>query len=527
MPRKSTLLPYVRLNRQGRLQYYRRVQPEHRHLFAGKASFTAVLDCDPSKPSSRQAHEAWARVNTEFERLISAEAAVEVADKAKTAAAIPLSPRDAAGIAASPLVQLLNAGDRGQITQQQEDLLAQVVLYALAGVGQSATTGDLGPAHQAKAAITQELVGDLLNQLHISPDSKGMEDIQQRLFQYLRTFGGDAVKRVDGDFSTGELERIAPPVPQSQVTYDDLVRQWLLDAGGLRAETGIGVSQKRYEHYQRVIVELISQSGKHYPCDLDVADARGYINWLQEGSLSIRSKQQRIGCISNLFGIGVRFGLVNSNPFADMRIKTPKNAKEQNYRPFTKEELVAIMETLATSKDKARVMIVKTLLVTGARSADVALLRHHDIKQSDKSIWYLDLVDEPNHQYPHSLKGSSSDERHTPLHPWVIEQGFLDFIHSDRQGYVFGAQDNSALSGWFKRILLKLGIYEPRGTVLHSLRGTWIDLMREARLPQDIRRAVTGHSSKDVQDRVYGEGLEKMPDVIYKEIKKIDLSWLP
>ena len=185
------------------------------------------------------------------------------------------------------------------------------------------------------------------------------------------------------------------------------------------------------------------------------------------------------------------------------------------------------MEIRATSSDRARVMIVKTLLVTGARTADDALHRHHDIKQSDKGIWYLDLVDEPNHQYPHSLKGSSSDERNTPLHPWVLEQGFLDFIHADQEGYVFGAQDNSALSGWFKRILLKLGIYEPRGTVLHSLRGTWIDLMREARLPQDIRRAVTGHSSKDVQDRVYGEGLEKMPDVIYKEIKKIDLSWLP
>jgi hypothetical protein len=74
------------------------------------------------------------------------------------------------------------------------------------------------------------------------------------------------------------------------------------------------------------------------------------------------------------------------------------------------------------------------------------LLCHHDIKQSDKGIWYLDLVDEPNHHYQHSLKGSSSDECHTPLHPWVIKQEFLDFIHSAREGYVFGAKENSALS---------------------------------------------------------------------------------
>jgi hypothetical protein len=88
----------------------------------------------------------------------------------------------------------------------------------------------------------------------------------------------------------------------------------------MRAETGIGVSEKRYESYQRVIAELTQQSGKHYPCDMDVADARCCMNWLQEGSILIRSKQQRSGCISNLIGIGVRFGLVNSNPFVDMRI---------------------------------------------------------------------------------------------------------------------------------------------------------------------------------------------------------------
>ena len=96
-----------------------------------------------------------------------------------------------------------------------------------------------------------------------------------------------------------------------------------------------------------------------------------------------------------------------------------------------------------------------------------------------------------------------------------------------QKDYVFGDEDNSKLSSWFKRILIKLDIYEERLTVLHSLRGTWIDLMREARLPQDVRRAITGHSSRDVQDRTYGQGLEQMPDVLAKELNKIDLSWLP
>ena len=116
-------------------------------MFAGKASFIAVFGCDPSKPSSRHLEEAWARVNTEFERLISAEAAVQVVGKVETGTVLKLSSRDAPGIVAEPLPQLLNAGDGEQVTQQQEELLAMIVSYALEGVGQDANTGDLGAAH--------------------------------------------------------------------------------------------------------------------------------------------------------------------------------------------------------------------------------------------------------------------------------------------------------------------------------------------------------------------------------------------
>ena len=79
-------------------------------------------------------------------------------------------------------------------------------------------------------------------------------------------------------------------------------------------------------------------------------------------------------------------------------------------------------------------MLVKTLLVTGARSSDISQLRHSDIKQTTAGIWYLDLVDEPDVQYPHPLKGGASDERTTPLHLWLIEQGFLNMVDGNAEG---------------------------------------------------------------------------------------------
>jgi hypothetical protein len=46
-------------------------------------------------------------------------------------------------------------------------------------------------------------------------------------------------------------------------------------------------------------------------------------------------------------------------------------------------------------------------------------------------------------------------------------------------------------------------------------------------LPIEVRRAMTAHSSRDVQDRVYGSGLQNMESVLFKEICQVDWSFLP
>ena len=77
----------------------------------------------------------------------------------------PLSPRDAAGIAAEPWRKLLNAGDQGQITSDMEQMLAEVVLIAAQAVAQSGEPGDIQLMEQAKAAIAQRMVGQTLDKL--------------------------------------------------------------------------------------------------------------------------------------------------------------------------------------------------------------------------------------------------------------------------------------------------------------------------------------------------------------------------
>ena len=153
-----------------------------------------------------------------YEQRIAQEIASDAPETALEEQQSPLSPRDAAGIAADPLRKLLNAGESGQITQEMEDLLTVVALFAGSAGYQLAAKGDIEAAERAKAAITQAFVGKQLNQLQIKRDAAGMAEIQKRLLQYLQVGGADAAKREAGDFSPGELERISPAAPQIRVS---------------------------------------------------------------------------------------------------------------------------------------------------------------------------------------------------------------------------------------------------------------------------------------------------------------------
>ena len=205
MPRQPKLLPYLRRSRSGNLQYYRRVPPEKRHLFGGRASFTVVLDCDPTKPRSRAVNQAWAAANEEFERIWAGDTASTAGTSPGDLTKTPLSPRDAAGIAAEPLRQLLASAESGHVTQDQLDLVVSTAAIALQGFERVLMTGDNSAGEQAKAAATQQLVGNLLNQLNIQPDAEGMAAIQKRLFQYAGVAGADLAKQEQGDFSPSEL----------------------------------------------------------------------------------------------------------------------------------------------------------------------------------------------------------------------------------------------------------------------------------------------------------------------------------
>ena len=527
MPRKTRLLPYLRETKSGRLEFVRRVPPELQKYLGNRRYLTQVLPVESTNVRDRAVIRAWTAANAQIEAELAQAREQHAADSTPKPEAAPLAPRVVAGIAAEPWRQLLEAGDSGRITADMEQLLGEIAAIALAAVAEAGKPGDIAVMETAKAAITQQMLGKTLDKLQIQPDAQALQQIQQRLFGYIQMVQADIKKRNAGDFSEADIQVKPPPLPKAQLTFERLMEAWLADVGGITERDGIGVSEERVSAYRRSIEDLIAVTGCHFPAEVGINEARQYYEYLQASDWAIGTKQKRLGTISHLYSLAVQLALLDINPFSEFKLKVPKGTRTFNYRSFTRDELIAIFSRIKEMPPNERKIVPLILLMSGARLSDVMYLRHTDVKQTDAGIYYFDFVHEPKHKYPHLLKGGESDERRTPLHPLLIERGFLKMIKSKQPGYIFDVRDNDLISAWFQRILVRLGIYERRITVLHSLRGTAIDAWRAARLPEDVRRALTAHSSRDVQERVYGQGLEQMPDVLFKELSKVDWSWLP
>lgn len=489
-----------------------------------KATICRVLTCDTTNRASVAAQQAWMQVHNAIEAEIQAAEAAYQAGITQPPAVMPtfpLSMREIAGIAGQVLLDIRQSAEDQRFLEPVGPELAECVrvyIRKLKAEGIAAMT----PADLATFATP------VLRKLEIQPSPADMTAIGQALLRYVPIMAADMEKLASLDFSAPQLAAIAPPLPERKVTWEQLVEALVLDAGGVRHINGVGITEDRIKRYRQVIGEIQKSSGKSLPCELDVADARRFVQELQRSSKAIRSQQHRVSVMQKIFKIAIQYGYTDVNPFTSMAIRAPKGSEQGTYRSFTRDELITIFNHIKQKKTTEKSVVPLALLTTGARMSEITTLRHGDLKQTDAGIWYLDMKHDADGEFPHPLKTEHQNERHVPLHPALIQSGFIDLFKPSERGYIFaGSKEPSPWSEWFQKILIREGIYEKKITTAHSLRNTAIDAWRMAGITPEFRRAFTGHTSKDMQENTYGIGLKFMPDLLYKEMVKVDWSWIP
>lgn len=233
--------------------------------------------------------------------------------------------------------------------------------------------------------------------------------------------------------------------------------------------------------------------------------------------LSADSVNKILASISSVLGWCVDNGYVTANVARGVRVPKPKITNKRRL-PFSADDLKAIFEESPVFKDGKRprggaghaaYWLPVLALYTGARLEEIGQLTIDDVR-CEGDIDYLDINADGEGK---SVKTQSSIRR-VPLHPRLVELGFLDYLdktrrhgHTDVFPYVRSkvAKRTASFSKWVNRYFRNTcGITDER-KVFHSFRHTFKDTCRNSGIPRDIHDAITGHSDSSVGGR-YGQG---------------------
>jgi integrase len=241
----------------------------------------------------------------------------------------------------------------------------------------------------------------------------------------------------------------------------------------------------------------------------EITAHHGY-DWAQklsEGGSANRTISGRITACRSMFEYGIRTKNLLENPFSGLRLST-YGRKSESYLPLEKDELHRLFQQ--SMKDQERLALT-LLLTTGMRLDEVALLRGDMIKFHEAGFRYADLRV--------AVTKNEGSNRLVALHP--------DVQLPQTQGRLFTYATNADGKAWVSAgnaigPLVK-AVVDNKRKVVHSLRGTLKDLLRDADVSKEVNDFITGHGQGDVASK-YGSG--PSTEVRYQAIASVKHPWL-
>ena len=246
---------------------------------------------------------------------------------------------------------------------------------------------------------------------------------------------------------------------------------------------------------------------------------------------TINSYVQRF---STLLNWAVKEDYLERNPARGLRVLDPVRKKDKRL-PFSPEQLNLIFNApiykgckddergyseVGTARPRRSKFWIPLIgLYSGMRLNEICQLNKEDICIIDDISCFTITMDASGKGGDKRLKTKNS-ERLVPVHPMLIEIGFLDFVRKRQnasQPKLFNDIQMAAsgyysdqISKWFIHFLNNCGARRPK-TSFHSFRHNFRDGMREAKIDKDIAYALGGWASDSPDDNAitaenYGRG---------------------
>ncbi len=264
--------------------------------------------------------------------------------------------------------------------------------------------------------------------------------------------------------------------------------------------------------------------------DLSKVTKEWVIEWkdrLIESGLSAKTvNESYLAALKATCNWAVINGRIEENFAKGVSIRVRRTARLREEKGFTDEEALKILDTtggpyplkLSDHYKSARRWVPWLCAYTGARVGEIGQLRKKDIEERDGIVGILIT--------PEAGTVKSDIARWVPLHPHLLEQGFLEWTQSLKGDLLFlnaGLLKNGKtppaervgqhLSGWVREI----GVDDPLVQPNHGWRHRFKTLARLHDIPKDMADHIQGHASATSGD-AYGNF---PPKALLREISKL------
>ena len=241
--------------------------------------------------------------------------------------------------------------------------------------------------------------------------------------------GAETLKRrADGDYGADETAKRFPVWrPERTRPASDSVTVTSLFEGWAKESNSAPATVDQWRSYVARFIEYLGRD------DALSVQRRDVVSWKQHlvelGNSPKTINDSKLAALKAAFRWGVDNDLVPANPATGISVRQRKRAGEKMLG-FERGEAAIILKAAAQARDPVHRWVPLLCAQSGARVSEVCQLRVEDIG-SEHGVQYMFFRPEAG-----GIK-TPAGERRVPLHPHVLEAGFLAFVKSRGCGPLF------------------------------------------------------------------------------------------
>lgn len=352
----------------------------------------------------------------------------------------------------------------------------------------------------------------------------------QATIQLSNNAGGDyspdpRADRFGDPFKPSDKSPAPSPERASAVSLTKLVEDWW------RINKAAGRTPSTYESYSATMKRFVAFLKHDDATRVTTENVIAYrdhrlaeVNPRTKKPISPKTiKDNDLAGLRAVFGQAVKDRLLPTNPAEGVSLPVGKREVNRELKGFTDDEAIAILsraQSYVPGREAPRLASAKRWVpwlcaFTGARVGELLQLRKEDVQQHGEH-WFIKIT-------PEAGTVKTKKARTVPLHPQLLDIGFLRFVQSSTGRYLFVQADkNGEVRGAVKtaankvRDFVRLAVSDPEVQPNHGWRHRFKTLARKVGMDPYVRDVIQGHAGRSVSDDYGDVDLETRAEAVAK-----------